>query len=33
VTFARPATGKPAERLEVTVNRRGVKVRAPKYVS
>ena len=31
VTYARPASAKPAERLDVAVKRRGLKVRAPKY--
>lgn len=31
VTYARPQSAKPAERLEVAVKRRGLKVRAPKY--
>jgi len=33
VTYARPASAKPAERLDVAVKRRGLKVRAPKYAS
>jgi len=33
VTYARPASAKPAERVDVTVKRRGTKLRAPKYVS
>lgn len=32
VTYARPQTSKPVERIEVKVGRRGLKVRAPKYV-
>jgi len=32
VTYARPASAKAAERLDVAVKRRGLKVRAPKYV-
>jgi len=33
VIYAKPASAKPAERLDVAVKRRGLKVRAPKYVS
>jgi VWFA-related protein len=33
VTYARPQSSRPVERIEVTVKRRGLKVRAPKYVS
>ena len=33
VTYARPASAKPAERIEVAVKRQGMKVRAPKHVS
>jgi len=32
VTYVRPQSAKPAEKIEVTVKRRGVKVRAPKWV-
>jgi len=32
VTYARPQSGKPPERIEIAVKRRGVKVRAPKWV-
>jgi VWFA-related protein len=32
VTYARPQSAKPAEKIEVTVKRRGLKVRAPKWV-
>lgn len=33
VTYSRPAGAKPAERIEVSVTRKGIKVRAPKQVS
>ena len=33
VTYARPPSAKPAEKIEVAVKRRGVKVRAPKWVA
>ena len=32
VTYARPQSAKPAEKIEVSVKRRGLKVRAPKWV-
>jgi uncharacterized DUF497 family protein len=32
VTYVRPQSARPAEKIEVTVKRRGVKVRAPKWV-
>lgn len=32
VTYARPQSAKPAEKIEIAVKRRGVKVRAPKWV-
>jgi hypothetical protein len=32
VTYARPQSSKPAEKIEVTVKRRGLRVRAPKWV-
>jgi VWFA-related protein len=32
VTYARPQSGKPPEKIEIEVKRRGVKVRAPKWV-
>jgi len=32
VTYARPQSAKPAEKIEVTVKRRGLKVRGPKWV-
>ena len=32
VTYARPQSGKPPEKIEIAVKRRGVKVRAPKWV-
>jgi len=31
VTYARPQSAKPAEKIEIAVKRRGVKVRAPKW--
>jgi hypothetical protein len=31
VTYARPQSAKPAEKIEITLKRRGVKVRAPKW--
>jgi hypothetical protein len=30
VTYSRPSGAKPAERIEVSVKRKGIKVRAPK---
>jgi len=33
VTYTRPASAKPVERIDVAVKRRGLKLRAPKYVS
>ena len=32
VTYVRPQSAKPAEKIEIAVKRRGVKVRAPKWV-
>jgi VWFA-related protein len=32
VTYARPQSAKPVEKIEIAVKRRGVKVRAPKWV-
>ena len=33
VTYGRPSNARPSERIEVSVKRRGVKLRAPRYVA
>jgi hypothetical protein len=32
VTYGRPPSAKPAEKIDVSVNRRGLEVRAPRQV-